>query len=218
MWKPDESLDDFIVRPDPEEPLEPQRAVSLRLTGEVELLKPLAYYEAPARQVTATIIEFPSPAAPHRFSWFHRSLAVGGALAMIVLVLSSAILIGISDPSSQPALDLADLGDAAIDAQPEGSLLATEEPFTFDIFTSPKAPIDFDQIRTVNSRARRRAVRPRVQLAAYRQPRRLRRPQTAEPKFVPTTLVIYLDKGEVKTRIEPQLTAVYTKPVTFPIR
>jgi len=33
--------------------------------------------------------------------------------------------------------------------------------------------------------------------------------------FVPTTLIIYPENGEIKTRIEPQLTAVYRKPITF---
>jgi hypothetical protein len=31
-------------------------------------------------------------------------------------------------------------------------------------------------------------------------------------EFVPTTLIIYIENGEIKTRIEPQLTAAYKKP------
>jgi hypothetical protein len=32
-------------------------------------------------------------------------------------------------------------------------------------------------------------------------------------EFVPTTLVIYIKNGEVKTRIEPQLTATHKKTI-----
>jgi hypothetical protein len=34
--------------------------------------------------------------------------------------------------------------------------------------------------------------------------------------FVPTTLVIYAEKGQIKTRIEPQLVSGYKKQSTFP--
>jgi len=34
-------------------------------------------------------------------------------------------------------------------------------------------------------------------------------------RFVPTTLVIYAENGEIKTRIEPRLAAIYNKPLTI---
>jgi len=34
--------------------------------------------------------------------------------------------------------------------------------------------------------------------------------------FVPTTLVIYAENGEIKTRIEPQLTSGYKKQLVLP--
>ena len=51
-------------------------------------------------------------------------------------------------------------------------------------------------------------------LFAAERPRRrpLIRPKFWVSDFVPTTLIIYVDKGEIKTRIEPQLTADYKRP------
>jgi hypothetical protein len=65
---------------------------------------------------------------------------------------------------------------------------------------------------------RPRRVHARVFQSVYR-PRRfvaLPRPRLIVSNFVPTTLIIYIDNGEIKTRIEPQLTAGYKKPSPLP--
>ena len=41
-------------------------------------------------------------------------------------------------------------------------------------------------------------------------------PQFIVSEFVPTTMFIFVENGEVKSRIEPQLTAGYKRPSTLP--
>ena len=218
MRIPDESLDDFTVKADLQKTAEPPAPVSLRFTGEVEVLKPLARWEVPVKPDPAAVDTHLRP-APHRLSWFHRSLALGGGLAMIALILASAIIIGISDPPADAGEYVADSGDQsdlAIDGLPDGRLLPAEESLSSDIFSVTSSPFTFEGRRAVRSTARPRRTRPRVQFAAYRPRRNPRRVQIVVSQFVPTTLVISLENGEIKTHIEPQLTAGYTKQLTLP--
>src|ERR1043166_5511837 len=100
MRPPKDSLDDFtgINRP---KPAEPPSAKTLCVSGEVEVLKPLARYDGLAkRKPVARTWRF-RPAhfrKPHaEFSWFHLSLAFG-ALALITFI-GSSIFIAIFEPS-----------------------------------------------------------------------------------------------------------------------
>jgi hypothetical protein len=194
MRKPIDSLDDYVVGPVPE--TEPPLPVLLRRTGEIEVLRPLAVWEHPVKLVPV--------ASPYRFSWFHRSLAVGGGLAMIALVLLSAIFIGISD---QRASEVGDI--AYIEVNDENA--SPDQLTSSDIFSIP----DQDQATSQPAaRSRRTAfaprVRPRTQPAAARtQPQP--EPQLTIAKFSPTTMIIYIENGVIKSRIEPWL----TKPVSF---
>jgi hypothetical protein len=63
---------------------------------------------------------------------------------------------------------------------------------------------------------RPRAARPRMIHAIYRVRHLQNRRQLAVTKFIPTTLIIYVENGEVRSRIEPQLTAAYKKLATIP--
>ena len=195
MWKPDESLDDYIVRPAPEVPPDPPRSVSLRRTGELEVLKPLT------REVRVrsgrTGFRALRPLGLRQPIWFRSFLAAGSvALVMVALVLVSAILVGINDSGAGP--------DLAINGEPDDQLVQLEEPFTFDVYSSSTSALATGGLDSFRSNARRRPARPSIRLAANRAWRRTRpAPQAEEPRFVPTTLVIYAENGVINTRIEP---------------
>jgi hypothetical protein len=212
MRKPNESLDDYVVKA-PESPAEPPRPVSLRLTGEVEVLKPLARWERPAKLVRA--VEEPYlPSARQRLSWFHRSLAVSGALAMATLILGSAIFIGVSD---QPAEDIVAVAENSAEAADPGSdrrIMPSDEPLDSNIFTSPGSGSDaggvqrtgIRVIRANSTRLKRQAsTRPILRRAAARPRRPSANPLHFVSRFVPTTLVIYVEDGLVRSRTEPWL-------------
>jgi hypothetical protein len=189
MRKPDENLDDYNVKPATVTEIELPRAVSLGRTGEVEVLKPLMGQEVPPPTMVFRRRSIGQPL------WFRRLIAVGsGALAMIGLVLVSAILMGIDDPAAEL--------DIATQMQPEEKVIQAEEPFNFEILSPSSVATLRGGIDIVRASVKRKVIKPRVQLA--QQPRPYIAPlQAEEPKFVPTTLVIYSDNGVIKTRIEP---------------
>jgi len=192
MRKPIESLDDHIVRPVPDVAPEPPSAVSLRRTGEVEVVKPLTV----SRERVRIAFKGPRSRGPGNPLWFRRLLAVGsGALVIIGLVLVSAILVGINDPA-----------EVATNIEPDQDSTQTEELFSFDISSaSPVTPATLG-INIFRSNPKRRPIRPRVHLAVSKPKPQLRSiPQPEQPKFVPTTLVIYAENGVINTRIEPWL-------------
>jgi hypothetical protein len=220
MRKPDESLD-LVVEAAPEKLAEPPRPVSLRFTREIEVLKPLARSEGPAKSEEAAAVDTSvSPDAP-RLSWFHRSLVAGGGLAMIAIILASAVFISTYDPPAEPAVSQIDTAgdpsEVAIDAQPVDTLLPAEEPPVSDIFVlagsqpraadSPKSKKTSQPAFRIPRSVFSSSARPRLQPPAYPPPPKPPPSPRLVPDFVPTTLVIYVEKGEIKTRIEPQLTA-----------
>jgi hypothetical protein len=216
MQIPKESLEDFMtgmpVDPKPAEPPPGPRPVSF--SGQVELLKPIEFSEDLVKSPVEILVPLvPSrPAArTHWFSGFYRSLAVAGSFAIIALVLASGIFFGTYRPAAEPATSPGDLG---LDQQPEGILTTPDNP---DL-TGPTAPTSLLLISD-EPRALPHVRRPgsaRVLRAAYH-PRRVVRPhQMMVTGFVPTTLVIYAENGEIKTRIEPQLTSGYKKQLVLP--
>lgn len=190
MRKPIESLDDHIVRPVPGVTPEPPRAVSLRRTGEVEVVEPLTVNTERVR------IAFKGPRSRANPLWFRRMLAAGsGALVIIGLVLVSAILVGINDPA-----------ELATNIKPDQDSTQTEELFSFDISSASPVTTATLGINIFRSNPKRRPIRPRVPLAVSKPKPQLRPiPQPEQPKFVPTTLVIYAENGVINTRIEPWL-------------
>ena len=180
MWKPDESLDDFTIRPKAARTVEPPPEVLLRPSN-VEILKPLIR-ELPLR-VSQPL-------------WFRRLIGIGsGALVTAAIVLVSAILIGVNEPAGGP--------DVATIAHSEGPLTIIEEPFSDESSTS-FAPVT-GGLDSVLSKIRRTVARPNARVAVYKPKRQLPPPppEFGEPTFVPTTLVIYAENGVINTRIEP---------------
>jgi hypothetical protein len=188
MRKPDESLEDFIVGP--VQIMEPPLPVLLRRTGEIEVLRPLAVWERPAKLVPAR--------APYRFSWFHRSLAVGGGLAMIALVLLSAIFIGIADQRAS------EVGDIAFIEVPDDNATVSDELKSSDIFNIPDQQAAVFEPRAIVRRSKNAArTRMRVLRPAARPAVKELEPQITVAKFSPTTRIIYIENGVVRSRVEP---------------
>src|SRR5687767_10292493 len=131
-------------------------------------------------------------------SWLRRSLAVASVLAIITLIVLgvlSAVFILVDSPS--PRADV-----PTTEPSPE-DLEQTDETLNFHSFSEANlAPVT-----TGRSNVRRRRSRPRIRANGYksrrpnRPPHRLRKPLV--PLFMPTTLVIYIEDGVIKTRIEP---------------
>lgn len=215
MRVPNESLDDFNRNAAQPKAVEPPPAVSLRLSGDIELLKPLASCE----DLVKTGGTFVHPAM-QRLSWFHRSLAVVGGLAIITFLLSISFYNAIYGPPVEPADNRADtivsLNDVATDGQPADILTPPEG--LDDSASSPAVDSlpAFEGFLAVRKVARTRRARARVLHTVYRPRRLVRRPQLIVSEFFPTALIIYAENGEIKTRIEPQLTAGYKTPLPLP--
>ena len=208
--RPNETLDDFKSRV--AAPAEPPGVVLLYPTGDIEVLEPLAHSEDFA-ETEANESIFVSP-RPRPFSWFHRTLAIGGALAIIAF-LSAGLLIRVYRPTVEPIGPV----DVASD-QPADTSTAPDISDDPDFFSPINSPFAFNGFPVV-----RKAPKPRR--FSSRPPRSVDRPKRSEPgsqitalvprsqlivsDFVPTTLIIYIENGEIKTRIEPQLTAAYKK-------
>ena len=181
MQKPNESLRDYVAKPPEELGRKPPRPVSLAVTGEVETIRPLIPDEAPTK-----VFRFNRAVQP---LWFRRMVAVGGgAIVMIALSLVSAILVGINEPIAGPELASDEQLGPPVQMEPFDILSASTEPATW--------------LSVIRPSVRHRAAKPR-QVTAYQPRTYTRPPQPIEPKFFPTTLIIYSENGEIKTRIEP---------------
>ena len=215
MRIPYESLDDFNISAAPK-PAGPPAARRACPSGLVEVVKPLARLEDFAKSEAAaaesTLLPPAVSGGPHRLSKFHQSLAICGAFALIVLFLVAGLYIGISDRPVVPAIGSSDV---AMDRRPDDAMKPAEEPSASSPAAAENSP-DTDEFSVVRPAARRVHARPRLSLAVYRPRRRPLLPQYVVSEFSPTTLIIYAENGEIKTRIEPWLTAGYKKPLAFP--
>ena len=204
MLRPHESLDDFTNIDARPSPVEPPRMKHLRSSGKREVLKPLARTHDLGKR-SRYIRLAPLPGEP-RFSWYHRSLAFSGALAAAALILG--ILAGLysqlepTDSRSDVVLD-----------RPSEEKLAPTEPDTPGPLPAESGSSVTDRPHTVRPVVRRNLARSRAVHSAHR-PQQLSRPsQIVISEFVPTTLIIYIENGEVKTRIEAQTTAAHKKKI-----
>lgn len=195
MHKPNESLDDFSVKPLTGSAAKPPREVSLQLTGEIQTLEPLA---DPMMRHTDQYTFRPN--LRKQPIWFRRFIAVGGgAIVLVAIALVSAIIVGISEPASAP--------EVAMNVSAEPELAQTGAPFGVDGYSSPDSETAANGVEFV-SRANgvRRSGRRNIRLARYkRRPVMSPVPRPETRKFFPTTLVIYAENGVIKSRIEPWL-------------
>jgi hypothetical protein len=171
-----------IVKPAPDVDPDPPRG---EITAEEQVLEPVPDSEV-SKPITNTLL-----------SWLRRSLAVASVLAIITLIflgMLSAVFIVVDSPA--PRADVPT-------TEPPPDLAQTDETLNFHSFSEANlAPVT-----TGRSNVRRRRLRPRIRANGYksrrpnRPPHRLRKPLV--PLFMPTTLVIYIEDGVIKTRIEP---------------
>ncbi|HTK39067.1 MAG TPA: hypothetical protein VL325_11290 [Pyrinomonadaceae bacterium] len=206
---PNETLEDFQSRI--ATPPEPPSAVLLQPTGDIEFLEPLTHTEEFVKSEPAAARVAPAGTVKYPFSWFHRSLAIGGALAIIAF-LGISLLIAIYRRPVEPVSPI----DVAADQYPADTLPSAEELDDSGLLSPVDSPFAFDGFPVVLKR-QRRAPAPRAARSVYRpqivQQSRpsVPRPQFIVSEFVPTTLIIYIENGEIKTRIEPQLTTAYKR-------
>jgi len=224
MRVPDENLDDFKGKPEPI-PDAPARLAPLQFTGEIEVLKPLARWEG-SKKSTAANGEESDSSVWFWLSWFHRSLAMGAALSVITFVLGTGIYIAVYGPPSGLTQNTSDTGlssdDLSMNYRSDNDLTPTGTPDVSDslpadspfIFNEPHEKQIVLKHRPTAQHVSRVAYK-RVQLASNRSPHQQLRPQFWVSQFVPTTLIIYIDHGEIKTRIEPQ-TVTVKKPLVIP--
>jgi hypothetical protein len=224
MRIPKEDLNDFIFydvvqnRPDP-----PARK-TLHPTGEIEVLKPLAVWEGPVMGRAEAALPTTSSLF-YRFSEFHRTLMLAGAFAIAALAVSIGIPLWLNAPLAERVGPV----DTAADSGPgytlpdelttdDSDLMTTGDTSVFgtvDDSTSEPEPAR-PTYRTRRRSARRSDARSAVRFAAVRvRPRPLLHPQFIVSEFVPTTLIIYVEGGVVRSRIEPQL-AAYKKALSLP--
>jgi hypothetical protein len=193
MRVPEESLDDFRNIDAVRKPAAPPPVKFLRPSGRFEVLKPLARPNDLGRPDG-------TPAA-RRLSWYHRSVAFSVGLAVIALIVG--IVAGIYAPPEPAGFQ----SDLVMDRQPDDMPAFSKEPEGTAPLPATNASSAFDKPYAVRSTARRRLSRPSFRYSSYR-PRRFIRPSLfVMSSFVPTTLIIYIENGEIKSRIEPQLAA-----------
>jgi hypothetical protein len=222
MRIPSDKLDDFMIGAEPKKPPPPPDWVVLGSSGDFETLKPLAHWEDYVHRAPKSSANKP---AWSRLSWFHRSLVMSGAVVVLGLMIGTGAFLKMYGPPSSPTDNLNssvlspteptagpqtnDIAETADDTDDSESLIDENSP---SAFTAPDIEPAAVKRRTYRPRVNRSTARPHVLFASYHARHHLLpRPQFIVSDFVPTTLVIYVDKGQIKTRIEPQLTATYKR-------
>lgn len=204
MRIPNESLDDYKIRT--RKAADPPRLKQLRLTGEVEVLKPLARWEGPQRQslgVSPRLVK-------RRLTGFQRTLAFGGAFAVVAFLITTSLYVGVYGPPADAVYKVSHVVTVPVDQieeAPAGVEEQTQKPETSGLFQDETSPILIDAPRQTRTIVRQKRPRTRSVFAVNRSRRIATRPLMLMSNFVPTTLVIFIENGEVKTRIEPWLTA-----------
>jgi hypothetical protein len=215
------------------EQTEPSPAKSVRPSGMVEVLKPLARGEDSAKPLerseettrpdTAVGGSNSSP-DEHGFSWFRGLFVVVGALGIIAAIVAGGIYLEGYRPALEPAGNTAGIGpvEASVDQESESALTFPDDSAAADLDRDRETTRVFEVRSAVRPVARRTHAGQRRSATAYRRPHALFAARRPPPRrllgstlwvsdFVPTTLVIYIENGEIKTRIVPQLDAGYKK-------
>ena len=176
MQKPDL----HIVKPSPNVHAEHPRG---KITREEEVLEPVGDSEV-SRPIANTFL-----------SLLSRLLAVGSVLAIVTLIflnVLSVVFVTVDKPAPP--------SDVSTNELPPAELVQTDEPLTFHSFYEA----NLEPVTTIRSNVRRRRAKPRIHrgVRTVGSPvGRFRKPLV--PLFMPTTLVIYIENGAIKTRIEP---------------
>ena len=156
----------------------------------------------------------PAPRTDRKASQTRRALSIGGgSLVTLAFVVLSSIFFGIQD-TPVGALEVAGIGPS--NRQTERLPRPPKEPGSFVRFPNRISPRLSGEVSARYDVIEAIPAAPRIVTAVYRPQFSAARPRLVKSKFFPTTLVIYPENGVIKTRIEPQLTAIYKKRPTFP--
>jgi hypothetical protein len=180
-----------------------QRATRVRHLGTVQILKPLVTPESEAASRRRN-----AKRTDRNYSQAYRGLSiVGGLLTLLALIVSGIMFLGVQDPAAE--------GVTSTQVRRQSPL--PKAPGTWVTLPSrlrPGSPVEtvtgYRVIKPVKRDARSLPTVHRPVLLA-RRARIIKAPKLIRTKFVPTTLIIYAENGVIKSRIEPQLTAVYKK-------
>jgi hypothetical protein len=180
-----------------------QRAIHVRHLGTVQILKPLVTPESEAASRRRN-----AKRTDRNYSQAYRGLSiVGGLLALLAVIASGIMFLGVQDPAAG--------GITATQFRRQSPL--PKAPGTWVTLPSrvpPRLPVetvrDYRVIKAVKRDRRSVPTVDRPVLLA-RRVRIIKTPRLIRTRFVPTTLIIYAENGVIKSRIEPQLTAVYKK-------
>ena len=197
-------------------------APTLRSAQETRQIKPLTSYDhlEPALEIKAAHVDNPMVAGtvpvPFKLSAFRRELFLSGAVTMSAMVFVIAIYLGFVGSAGRT-------DDSKDDLSPIRQAEKTRRPpkvtIPLGIRSSRRSTEISGELAVEKTVARTSFKWPKIVRAAHRpQPAKRQpfRPRSVVAKFIPTTLVIYVEHGKIKTRIEPQLTAAYRKPSTVP--
>jgi hypothetical protein len=206
MRPPFDSLADFTGKGSTRKPPDPPSTKYVEPLGTVQQIEPLAVWEGPSKtkgRIRRTVLFW----SQSNLASFHRSFALAG-FAVVALIIGTSMLFRVSDV----AVELTEnTGDVAADQVPENSIPTANEPDPADLWSPDNSVLTFGEDRPAKRTAGRRPARTRFSLAVDRARHLLPRPQFIVSDFIPTTLVIYIENGLVKSRIEPQLASNYSK-------
>jgi len=209
MRRPFESLEDFTGRSGLRKPPDPPAAKYIEPVGTRRELEPLAVWEGPGKKRFFSANSL-FPRSFLDLAQFHRSIAAG-AFSLLALIVGTTLYFG----NRNPAVEFSDTND---------EVATVEEPQLADVTPSPgdqnqngltnsdDAIALSDQNQPVKRSIQPRHSQPRVLFARYRTRHVLPQPKFVLSDFIPTTLVIYVENGVVKTRIQPQTAAILAKP------
>jgi hypothetical protein len=199
MRVPDESLEDFIIKVSAPKTVEPPAVVSLHLSGKVKVIKPVVDTRLDSKRNAAA-----GRAFHRRTSYvppsFHRSLALGGAFAVIAVIIATGIHLVIFGPSVQQVGPR----ELSLDSHSDDILPPVNEPFAWELLPDVGSSTSLGAPAGPRQAKRRGHSRYRGQSSDHRMRRIARRPHVVFSGFVPTTIIIYAENGEIRSRVEPQ--------------
>lgn len=207
MRRPFESLEDFTGRSGLRKPPDPPLPKYVEPLGTRQHLEPLAVWEGPSKRHLFRWSSIYSRAFP-QLAPFHRSVAAG-AFSLLALIVGTTLYFG----NRNLAVELSNANDEVATVQEPGlDEVTPSDQNRDDLTNSDDAIAPSDPNQPVKRSIHLRHSRPRVLFARYPTRHALPPPSLVLSDFIPTTLVIYVEKGVVKSRIQPQTAAVLAKP------
>lgn len=220
--KPNISLDEFLTDPTLDDILEPPRQVLLRSTGEIEVLKPLAYWEAPKTERLYIAAAPQSAPARSGFTWLHGSILAGGALVLVGVAIIGAVVLSnsYSTPqqavTSEPAVEApqevpheakTEIGVSASEPPSQevhaaNPTIASDEPAVEEIIVATDKPtVPETEVRSKRPAQVSSSAKPGTRTASQPRPQPTNRGSST---FTPSKTVIYVENGQIKKRVVPQ--------------